>query len=849
MDSSTLLHLVESTPPRVPTPDRAIADRHLTILDEDAEFFTLATFTDGKAKPKPDPLARILHGPLDDHWETLCDLQRNGAGVFVVVNATDRKGAKNENIVHVRALWQEADRGDEPALPIEPHIIVESSPGKHHRYVLVDGAPLDEFEPVQQRLVDSYGSDPNAKDRRRVLRLAGFYHLKDPAKPHLVRIVAESGAAPLDWQTAKRVFPPVERKESSAPNSDALPAPGTPLAKPAEIASTLVALDPDIGYADWLKIGMALHSTGAGLEAFHLWDGWSSTGSGYRPGECAYRWGTFKRTGGTTLGTLFRMAHLPGWNGEIGTRPDIVAMVDVQRRRMLEEFGKRHAVAMVQGKAIVVYREYDHGSKSMTTRYCSRGDIALKYETDRLPFTENKGGAISIVRKPLVPIWIQSPTRRTFEQIVFKPRPWLVAGPTGLPDSGILNLYQGLAVHPREGDVSLILDHILQVWCSGDDLAYQYVTKWLARMFQRPGERGHTVIVLRSGEGTGKDIIIDMLVTALGEHACVATRSEDLTGRFNDHLATSVLVFANEAIWGGDKSQEGALKSLITDQDLPVERKYLPKFRVGNCCHLMMASNNDWVAPVGLDDRRFVILDVSNERQGDFAYFRRLRDQIANGGTAAFVHYLLTLDISDFEVRELPDLGLNQATKSAAKILGADSVTQWVFECLHNGEMPGLRQQEVGSFGSERVIQVPVDLASGWDDGPVTISRSELQSAYVEWCTKHRKRASDPAVIGAKLRALTGATDSRPREGAQRQRAYVLPWVAEIYQTWCLHKSLRQGRRWDRRSRRGHAVPSGGGRCAGHAGARPRRRRPESTIGGDRPARPGEPAARLYTAS
>ncbi len=84
---------------------------------------------------------------------------------------------------------------------------------------------------------------------------------------------------------------------------------------------------------------------------------------------------------------------------------------------------------------------------------------------------------------------------------------------------------------------------------------------------------------------------------------------------------------------------------------------------------------------------------------------------------------------------------------------------------------------------------------------------------------------------------------------AQIIEIYAARWKIEIYQTWCLHKSLRQSRRKDRRSRRGHDAPSGGGRYAGHAGARPRRRRPESTIGGDRPARPGGPAARLCAAS
>jgi hypothetical protein len=253
-------------------PDREAAERHLQLLDETAEQFTFATFTDAgrdENKPRPDPLARILHGSLADHWETLRALNQQRAGAFVVVNETDGVGAKNANITRIRAVWQEADRGDEPALPCEPHFIIESSPGKHHRYVLTDGAPLDEFEGVQQRLVDSFGSDPAAKDRRRVLRLAGFYHQKNRAQPHMVRVVHESGTPPLPWARVKELFPPVPRTRVVG-NVASLPAPGTPLTKPAEVLSALSAINPDIGYAVWLRVGMALHSTGAGRQAFDL---------------------------------------------------------------------------------------------------------------------------------------------------------------------------------------------------------------------------------------------------------------------------------------------------------------------------------------------------------------------------------------------------------------------------------------------------------------------------------------------------------------------------------------------------------------------------------------------------
>jgi hypothetical protein len=335
----------------------------------------------------------------------------------------------------------------------------------------------------------------------------------------------------------------------------------------------------------------------------------------------------------------------------------------------------------------------------------------------------------------------------------------MIAGTTALPDGKILNLYQGLAVTPKAGDVDLILDHIKSVWCSGSEVGYRYVIGWLARMFQHPGERGHTVIVLKSGEGTGKNIIVDMLVKAFGEHAMVATKGDDLTGRFNDQLATSVLVFANEAVWGGDKSREGALKSLITDIDLPAERKYLPKYRVNNCVHIIMASNSDWAAPIGMDDRRFVLLDVDESRKGDTKYFGRLAEQIDNGGTEAIVHYLLEYDVSDFNPRTLPDMGLNQVSKGEAKLKGADSVTQWWADCLYSGDIMITRD-----YGDRRSRE---NIAHEWDAGTIALAVDDPYAAYKEWAQSMRARIESNIAFGRKLTKYSQRKESR-REGVRR---------------------------------------------------------------------------------
>jgi hypothetical protein len=160
------------------TPDREEAERFLTLLDPSAVAWTFQTFDDDATRKRKD-LARILHGSLDWHWNELCQLQAQGAGVFVTINATDGKGRSVANIVRVRALFIDLDGAPLPEkFHAEPHLIVESSPGRWHVYWRVDGCPLDRFSTLQKRLAAHYGSDPAVHDLPRVMRLPGCVHQK-----------------------------------------------------------------------------------------------------------------------------------------------------------------------------------------------------------------------------------------------------------------------------------------------------------------------------------------------------------------------------------------------------------------------------------------------------------------------------------------------------------------------------------------------------------------------------------------------------------------------------------------------------------------------------------------------
>jgi len=171
--------------------------RHLTTPDggdiSNLNVFTFQTFADIEVEGRR--LVRVLHGSLNQHFDTLAALNAAGAGVYVTVNQTDGKGRAAENITHVRAQFVDLDGA--PLAPVlawslKPRIVIETSPGKFHAYWLVTkeaSIDFDGFRERQRQLAKLFNADPKCIDTPRVLRLAGFIHRK--AAPFRCRIVNE----------------------------------------------------------------------------------------------------------------------------------------------------------------------------------------------------------------------------------------------------------------------------------------------------------------------------------------------------------------------------------------------------------------------------------------------------------------------------------------------------------------------------------------------------------------------------------------------------------------------------------------------------------------------------------
>jgi hypothetical protein len=345
--------------------------------------------------------------------------------------------------------------------------------------------------------------------------------------------------------------------------------------------------------------------------------------------------------------------------------------------------------------------------------------------------------------------WLKWRDRRTYAGIVFDP--------SNRNPPNTYNTWRGLAVPPRKGECRLIKNHIRYVWCSGNDDQCVYVIKWMALMVQRPWVKPEVALVLPSVEGTGKNIIIiGVLAPIFGEHAFITAQKEQVAGRFNGHLYDKVLVVPNKALFAGDPAAVAAVKALVTDTTIGYESKGKPAFSAANYAHVIIPTNNDWAVNAGPDARRWMVCDVSEARKGDLAYFANLAAEIENGGVAAFLHWLLGVDLTGFNPRAFP-ISKALAAQRAQTMERTDPVGAFLMQALAAGEFR--TQHGPGIPWSKEV--------AAWD----------LQDSYMA-ATARVRYAPGFAFAMKRLRTLLpprSLRTIRKRQGHGRSRYYQLP--------------------------------------------------------------------------
>jgi hypothetical protein len=299
----------------------------------------------------------------------------------------------------------------------------------------------------------------------------------------------------------------------------------------------------------------------------------------------------------------------------------------------------------------------------------------------------------SFGKKTLAAHWLEHPERRQYEGVTFAP------GAAVCPPNHY-NLFSGFAVEPQHGDCAKFLNHLRDNVCRGDRELYKWVVGWFAQIFQEPEKKIGTSLVLRGKQGVGKTIVGKIFGSLLGPHYLLVADPTRVTGKFNAHMASLLILQADEAFWAGDHRAEGRLKDLVTGESQIIEYKGKDTIRIPNFLRLFVTGNPDWLVPAALEERRFAVLDVGEDHIQDVRYFAALEREMDSGGREALLDHLLHFDLSTVDLRSIP----RTTALLQQKIASLTPEQAWWADVLTRGKLP---------FGCERAGCCPTETLFG----------------------------------------------------------------------------------------------------------------------------------------
>lgn len=284
--------------------------------------------------------------------------------------------------------------------------------------------------------------------------------------------------------------------------------------------------------------------------------------------------------------------------------------------------------------------------------------------------------------------------------------------------------------------------------CDGDQESYTYLVSFIAHALQKPEEKPGILIILLGGQGTGKGTLARILQRIWSSTFLQIHNIDAVTGSFNAALERNFIVFMDEALFVGDRRASDALKSLVTEPVIHINEKHQPARQMQSFHRFFAATNADHFKNTEYDDRRDFVLRVSESHKGDHAYWKAIYNEIENGGVEALVHDLLTMDISNFNVRSKPS---TQALIDQ-KLQSLDPIPRWWHDCLLNGE-----------FVED-------------DKWPDFISTSDIIVSVIEFIGGKILRRPTPIDVNKAMNKLCPSAQKKQlQEHYQKKRGFTLP--------------------------------------------------------------------------
>ena len=311
----------------------------------------------------------------------------------------------------------------------------------------------------------------------------------------------------------------------------------------------------------------------------------------------------------------------------------------------------------VKEDASMNFMTLTHAHESLNSKWCFK--ISDKFG-DNVPFLD---------------IWRKDSTRKICTETSFKK--------TENPEVFTLPInfaYKAQEVSETPDPFVEKFKELIDLNTSGDKAVSDYMLDYFAHMIQKPTELPGVALVITGSKGTGKDTLGDFLQEwVVGNHLSTNyTTNKQFFEKHDTGKINKMLIKLEETSRKDCMENASELKATITARQVTCNPKGVKEITSDNFARYLFTTNK--TNPVDLADRerRFVLSRCSPIKQGDYAFWTKIRDMLFNKeGGAAVGNFLANRDISTFQVRKLPENSFQASVVNSEKPSEEKFIEQW----------------------------------------------------------------------------------------------------------------------------------------------------------------------------
>ena len=230
----------------------------------------------------------------------------------------------------------------------------------------------------------------------------------------------------------------------------------------------------------------------------------------------------------------------------------------------------------------------------------------------------------------------------------------------------------------------------------------EIVLNWIGHLIQRPYEKPTYHLMLTGQQGTGKGTLCNSLLAPLINNQLVSVNSYgQLTGRFSDVLADSLLVVLDDCR-KGTYNTATALKSLLTEKRVYVERKGQQGKMVNTYSRFILNSNDKLPIPIESNDRRWFVPQYMNhvvDRKETQAFISSFIKWLESNIDCVY-WYFTNRDISQFNHNDCP----TTATKLILQDKSTPSLVEYIQDYIAS-VWPYFSKAEINTYLKQQSVR------------------------------------------------------------------------------------------------------------------------------------------------